>query len=93
MWFYRILYVFDALVALILIVFFVDGLQYEAGNSYFSVWLPLLGVPLVTLTTASILRANAQNLLSTILVALLALPPLAYVLFFGLLLMTNASWH
>lgn len=91
--FYWTLFAVDALTLLVLIYFFLDGLRYSASGSMVATWLPILIVPAAVLAGASVLRGKGKQGLATLLLGLMALPPLAFVLFFGLLLALNPSWQ
>ncbi len=93
MWLYRLLFAFDALVLLVLLYFFVDGLQYAGASGPAGEWLPILGVPMAVLAGAWALRANGKRGLGSLLLGLLAVPPLLYVLFFAVILIVNPNWQ
>ncbi len=93
MWFYRVLFAFDALIFLVLGYFFLDGLQYGPSAETTAIWLPILGLPIVTLVGASMLRANGKTGLASLLLGLLALPPMLFIAFYGILFASGASWH
>ena len=90
---YWILFAFDALVLLVLLYFFVDGLRYAGPGGPAGEWLPILGVPIAVLAGAWALRANGKRGLGSLLLGLLAVPPMLYLLFFGLLLALAPNWH
>jgi hypothetical protein len=92
MWF-RVLFAFNALVLLILGYFFLDGLKYSGAADFSAVWLPILAVPLGILATAWVLRARGRSRLASLLLVFLAIPPVLYISFFGLLLAFNPSWQ
>jgi hypothetical protein len=93
MWLYRILFAFDALVVLVLGYLFVDGLQYSGSTGPSALWLPILVVPIAVLAGAWILRAQGKRRPASLLLALAAIPPLLFALFFGLLLLMNPNWQ
>ena len=93
MWLYRSLFAFDALVALVLAYFFLDGLQYGTTPEYLTIWVPLLGIPLGLLAGGWVLKAKGKRGLGSLLLGLLAIPPFLFIAFYGLLLATNPSWH
>jgi hypothetical protein len=90
---HRILFAFNALVLLVLVYFFIEGLQYGSGGDAVVIWLPILGVPIAVMAGAWALRANGKQKLASLLLFLLALPALLYILFFGLLILINPSWQ
>ena len=92
MWAYRIVYAIDALAVLVLGYFFLDGLQYASG-SYLTAWLPLLVVPIAILIAAPALRRRGQNVAAMALLIVLSIPPICFVLFFGLLIALNPRWN
>lgn len=93
MWLYRCFFAIDALVVLVLVYFFLDGLQYSASPEYVAIWIPVLGLPIGVLVGAWILQGKGKGRLASLLLGLLAVPPVLFVAFFGLLLATNPSWH
>lgn len=93
MWFYRLLFIFDALVVAVLGYFFLDGLKYDTGSGPPVIWLPVLGLPIAMLVAAWLLREKGKRGLATVLLLVVAAPPVLYILFFGLLFATNASWQ
>lgn len=93
MWAYRILYAIDALAALVLAYFFVDGLRYALSSSYVILWIPLLAMPIAIFVAAPALRKRGQNAAAITLLAILAIPPVCFVLFFGLLIALNPRWN
>jgi 4-amino-4-deoxy-L-arabinose transferase-like glycosyltransferase len=93
MWIRRTLFGFDALVVAVLVYFFVAGLQYGAQPSYFASWLPLLVVPLAILAGAWSLARRGRTRVATALLAVLAIAPIGFVAFFGMLLILNPRWN
>jgi hypothetical protein len=93
MWAYRLLYAFDAIATLVLAYFFLDGLRDATNADYVAVWLPLLIVPAGILIAAPMLRQRGHNVAAMVLLGLLAVPPLLFALFFGLLIALNPRWN
>lgn len=93
MWLYRLLFAFDALMLLVLLYFFVDGLQYGGTSQAAGMWLVMLGVPAALMSGAWHLKARGKRRVATALLFILALPALLYIAFFGLLLLLNPSWQ
>lgn len=93
MWLHRILFAFDTLVVLVLAYFFFDGLQYGPSPGYTAIWVPILGIPVAMLAGAWILREKGRTGLATLLLGLLAVPPVLFIAFFGLLLALDPNWH
>lgn len=93
MWLYRCLFAFDALVLLVLAYFFLDGLQYGPSPDYVVIWLPILGLPIGVLAGAWLLQAKGKRSLASLLLGLLAVPPVLFIAFFGLLLAIDPNWH
>jgi len=82
---FRVLFAFDALALLVLLYFFVDGLQYaSSGGDYFGTWLPILLVPVAVLAGAWGLSANGKTGVANVLLGILAAPFVLYLLFIGL---------
>jgi hypothetical protein len=86
---FRILFAFDVLALLVLVYFFLSGLQYGAGGDYLSAWAPLLAAPIVALGGAWALRANGKVGAANVVLGLLALPFLFYLLFVGLFVLLD----
>ncbi len=93
MWLYRSLFTFDALVVLVLAYFFLDGLQYSASAEYVAIWLPILAVPIGVLAGAWVLQAKGKGSLASLVLGILAAPPVLFIAFFGLLMATTPNWH
>ncbi len=93
MWAYRLLFAFDALAVLTLGYFFVDGLRYSGPSGPAPIWLPILAVPIAGLLAAWLLREKGRTGFATLILLALAIPPLCFCLFFGVLLATNPNWH
>ena len=85
----RILFGFDLLALLVLVYFFLSGLQYGAGGDYLGTWAPLLAVPVLALGGAWALRANGRVGAANVLLGLLALPFVFYLLFVGLFVLLD----
>lgn len=92
MW-YRILFGFDLLVVLVLAYFFVEDLRYDSSGGASAYWLPVLGVPIALMVLSTIAYTRGRKRLATVLLLLLTLPPVLYILFFGLLFATVARWN
>lgn len=87
---FRLLLVFDALLLLVLLYFFVDGLQYgpPAGE-----WLFMLGVPAAVMAGAWALKGKGRTGLASLMLFALALPGLLYLLFIALILILQPNWQ
>jgi hypothetical protein len=81
---FRFLFAFDALALLVLGYFFADGLRYEPGEDYLSLWLPILLIPAAVLAGAWALRGKGKTGVANVLLGILAAPFLLYLLFIGL---------
>jgi hypothetical protein len=90
---YRVLFAFDALVMLVLAYFFLDGLKYSSSAETSIIWFLILAVPIAIIFAAWIFHENGRKLLASWLLVLLAIPPVFFVGFFGLLLLLNPNWH
>jgi uncharacterized membrane protein SpoIIM required for sporulation len=77
----------------VLAYFFIDGLKYGGAADSATIWLPVLAVPIGVLATAWMLHAKGRSRSASLLLAALAIPPLLYILFFGLLLAFNPGWQ
>ena len=90
---FRILFVLNALVILVLAFFFVTGLQNGESTDSMSIWLPILAVPIVGAVAAWILRAKGRNGPAVTLLLAITLLPVAFIAFYGILFATGASWQ
>lgn len=90
---YPVLFTFDLLVVLVLAYFCGDGLRYGEPGATLAIWLPILAVPIAMLLAAWALRNKGRNKLAIWTLLLLATPSALFVLFFGLLIIANPSWH
>ncbi|MEP6784681.1 MAG: hypothetical protein ABI898_02955 [Sphingomonadales bacterium] len=93
MWFYRLLFVFDLIVVAVLGYFFLDGLQYASASGPSAFWIPILCVPIGLIVAAWLLQQRGKKALATLMLLVVATPPILFVLFFGVLLMTNPRWN
>ena len=81
---FRVLFVFDGLAWLVLLYFFLDGLQYSPGGDYFGTWAPILLIPAAVLAGAWALRAKGRTGAANLLLGVMAAPFVLYLLFIGL---------
>jgi hypothetical protein len=93
-WFFWLLWGFDALVALGFVYFFVIGLEDGSVSSFnMALWLGILGSLAAILGGGYFLRAKGHGALAACVLCLLAVPALAYVLFFAVLIISNPRWN
>jgi hypothetical protein len=91
---YRILLVIDALMAAILLFFFIAGLQDGSVSSFnIKIWLAMLGGVGLILWAGLHFGARRQYLPAGAILATLALPGLAVALFLLALLGVDTNWH
>jgi hypothetical protein len=90
---YRLLVAFDALTILVLAYFFLDGLQYTITADYLSLWLMLLGVPIAVFVAGLFLAQSGKRGMASLLLGLLAVPPLLVIVFFGVLIVATPDWR
>ena len=90
---FRILLIFDLLFVLVLLYFFVDGLKYAGSVTSQGFWIPILGMPIVALVGALMLKSNGKTNVATAVLGALAIPPLFFMLFFGAILILEPSWR
>lgn len=90
---FRILFGFDALAFLTLVYFFVDGLRYEPGGDYIGVWMPLLGIPALTLAGAWALKSKGSVTAANWLLGVLAAPFVLYLLFVGMFVVLQPDFR
>ncbi|MBT2188147.1 hypothetical protein [Sphingobium nicotianae] len=93
MWLFRILFAFDALALLVLLYFFVEGLQYGPGPDYMVTWLPILAVPIAVVAGAWVLSGQGRRGLASVLLGLLAVPPFLYLLFLMLMVVMQPDFR
>ena len=91
---FRVLWWFDALIAGIVIYFFVAGLADGTVSSFNAgIWTALLlGVTAVMIGSRA-LRAGGQHKLALLVLLLLAVPGMLAALFLLLVLTTNPRWN
>jgi hypothetical protein len=94
MTFARILFVFDALLALVILYFFVIGMadgSVSAGNM--SLWLGILMGLAVVLGGGWILSARGQRAAAIVLLMILAMPGFLYGLFILAIVIFQPRWN
>jgi hypothetical protein len=91
--FFRIAFTFDAIFVSVLIYFFLEGLRYSLSGSAQGLWLLIIGVPVALMVGAWQLKANGWTKAANGLLGAVAVPPMLYILFFGLILMTEPTWR
>jgi len=89
-----LLWGFDALVALGFVYFFLVGILDGSVSSFNIVWwLTILAVLAAILGSGYFLRAKGHGIVAACILGLLALPALASLLFFLVILITNPRWN
>jgi hypothetical protein len=78
---YRFLLGFDGLAFVLLLFFFATGLGTATNDDYVMVWLPLLLVPAAVIAGGLMLHSKGKTGLAKLVLALLAVPPMLYLLF------------
>ncbi len=92
--FFWILWGFDACIALVALYFFFIGLADGSVSSFnMGIWMLLLGGLAVILLGGLWLKGLGKLLLAKGLLAILAAPVLAYVLFMLLVVLSGARWN
>ncbi|HEX8402073.1 MAG TPA: hypothetical protein VF628_10245 [Allosphingosinicella sp.] len=91
--FFRIAFAFDAIFVSVLVYFFLEGLRYPASNSAQGLWLLIIGVPVALMAGAWQLKAHGWAKSANGLLGAVALPPLLYVLFFGMIIILEPTWR
>ena len=81
---FHILFGFDVLALLVLVYFFADGLRYDPGDDYITMWIPILLIPAGVLAGASILRGKGKTTGANVLLGVMAAPFFLYLLFVGM---------
>ena len=91
---YRLLLAVDALVAAILLYFFVTGLEDGSVSSFnILMWLVMLAAVAVPITLALMLRARGRLKAANLVLLVPALPGLLYFLFVALLVLMQPRWN
>jgi hypothetical protein len=91
---FRILLAWDALIALVIGYFFAVGIADGSVSSFnLTLWLGILATVAGILGGAWALHQAQRRKTALALLWLLAAPGLAYVLFIGLILVTNPRWN
>jgi hypothetical protein len=91
--FYRVVFIFDILVLLVLGYFYIDAMKYSGPGASSAIWVLILAVPSLIVIAAAMLRAKGRNRLASAVLLIVAVPALIFVLFFGLLLAMNPRWQ
>ena len=92
--FARALLVFDALIALVVVYFFVAGLG-DGSVSDFNgaLWFGILGALAAILGGGWLLQRNGQRGAAIAVLLILAVPGLLYALFMALVLIAQPRWN
>jgi hypothetical protein len=92
--FTRILFVFDILVAIVVVGFFVVGLGDGSVSSFNGgLWFGILAALAVIIGGSWALQANGQRVAAIVVLLILAVPALLYVLFFAMLIIMQPRWN
>ena len=91
---FRILFAIDALVALVVLYFFVAGLGDGSVSSFNGgLWAGLLLTIAVVLGGGFALNTNGYRRSARAVLAILAVPGLLYAAFILLIVVTQPNWH
>ena len=91
---YKLMFGFDVLVALVFVYFFVIGLGDGSVSSFNIVlWMGILATLAAVLIAGNRLNAAGKPKLALAVLALVAVPGLLYVLFFGAILVLQPRWN
>jgi len=91
---YKLMMGFDALVALVFVYFFVVGVGDGSVSSFNIVmWLGILALLAAVLIGGYKLHAAGKTKAALGVLAIVALPGLAYVLFFGAIIILQPRWN
>jgi len=91
---YKLMFGFDVLVALVFVYFFVIGLGDGSVSSFNIVlWMGILATLAAVLVGGNRLNAAGKPKLALAVLAIVALPGLAYVLFFAAILILQPRWN
>lgn len=90
---YRVLFGFDALVALIILYFFAEGLHDRSVSSNGDLWTAILAVPAAVLGGGWWLHAQGQPRAAIAVLLILAVPGLLYALFILSVLIFQSPWN
>lgn len=91
---FRVLFAWDALIALVAVGFFMIGLADGSVSSFnFGLWTAILAGLAGILGGGYALRAWGRHKSAMALLLLLAVPGLVYVLFLALVLVTEPRWN
>lgn len=90
----RILFAFDALVALVVVYFFLIGLADGSVSSFnMELWLGLLAATAAVLFGGWMLQANGKRGAAIAVLLILFVPGLLYLLFILLVVITQPRWN
>ena len=89
-----ILWGFDAVLSLVILFFFVDGLADGSVSSFnMGLWLAIVLVVGGVMLGSLALRSSGRIRLAYVVLLVLAVPGLLFILFFGALLIINPRWN
>jgi len=90
----RAIFVFDALVALVVLYFFVIGLADGSVSSFnMGLWLGILALVAAVLGGGWMLAAAGRPAFAASVLMVLFIPGLLYALFLLLVVLTQPNWH
>lgn len=90
---YRALLAIDLAAAAVALFFFLWGLTDGTALYAPGAWFLLLGGIAAVIAGGIVLRRAGRTGLASAVLSILAVPALGYVLFFGLLILTNPRWN
>ncbi|MGE0563542.1 MAG: hypothetical protein AB7O50_03420 [Pseudolabrys sp.] len=91
---FRILFIFDILIALVVFYFFAVGLNDGSVSSFnISLWLGMLATIGGILGVGYALNVRGHRVAANIVLAILAAPGAAYAAFILLILITQPNWR
>jgi hypothetical protein len=90
----RTIFAFDALIALVIVYFFVIGLADGSVSSFnMGLWLGLLALTAAVLAGGWMLSARGRRAAAIAVLMILFVPGLLYALFVLLVVITQPNWH
>ena len=94
MTFFRVLWGINAILAVVALYFFIDGLKTASNSgSYLQTWLVLLLVLAVALGGSVVLKNNNHMILAKLLLSVIALPGFLYGLWIVIMLIAQPKWQ
>jgi hypothetical protein len=92
--FFWIVFAIDAIAALTVFYFFLEGLGDGSVSSFnMALWVALLGGVIAIVGGGAVLNVNGRRRTSIAVLSILGIPAVAFGLFILLIVITRPNWH